>query len=222
MIDLTKPVSGRMFAKMVGVASDNAVRKAVERQSIIKGYDSSTKKFFPIIAAREWGKEILPEFLQASGTSIPENKTEAKPVKVPKPEKKKPDPTTADEFVDEMMHESLPAVSQEDIESFDDENPGTFGDHSPKTEAERRTAIYKAKMAELAYKEKKGDMIPRHKMRVLFEYGTQIRTSMLSIPDRVIDNILAAADDRQVAKNILIEEIYNTLNLLADPEKFEL
>lgn len=217
-MDLMKPVSGRQFAKMVGIKSDNAVRTAVDRQSIIKG-KTADGKFIPLIAAREWGKEILPEYLQAADIKPKAAKSSAVTA-AKKPPAKKTDPTNAAEFVKEMMDEPLPKVTQEEVDEFD-ESAEPFNDSSPKTEAERRTTIFKAKMAEIAYLEKKGDMIPRQKMRVLFDYGVQIRTAMMSIPDRVIDNILAA-DDRQLAKNILTEEIYKTLNALSDPEQFQL
>lgn len=212
-MDLSKPVSGRQFAKMVG-QSEGAVRKAVERHSILKGknYDG---KYIPEIASLEWGKPILEEFLNG-------------PVEIKKPEQKKTpakpklekhDPVTAEDFVQEIMNEPLPKVSKEEVESEPDEE---LSDSSPKHEAERKTAIYKAKMAELAYREKKGDMIPRSKIStILFGYGQEIRTSFEGLTNRVLDRILAT-ENRHEAKRILDEEIYNILNEVSEIPKREI
>lgn len=213
-MDLTKPVSLRQFAKMVGLSSDNSVRKAVERKSIDKGYNVTLKKIIPGIAAAEWGKEILPEFLDAASVA-------SKPA-APKPKIKttnKPDPVTAEDFVKEMMDEPVEEVSEEEIAAAD-EIPISGG--MTKVEAERKIAVAKARMAELAFKEKNGEMIPRSKLTVLFEYGSNIRSALEALSDRILDDVLAHADDRQAAKRILDEEIYKTLNDLADPTRLTL
>jgi len=223
-MDLNLPVSGRLFAKMVGVASDNAVRKAVERQSIIKGYDAKTKKFFPIIAAAEWGKEILPEYLQAK-------KPEAnKAVKSVATKKQQPDHVaeTADEVVAEIMAAPSAKLSKADRAAIDDEpepeddenDLGEEGDENEsrmsKVEAERRASVLKTKILRLAYMEKRGQMVPITKVnQVLFGYGTEIRNAVEGIPNRCIDKMLGAKN-RHDAMKIFQKEIYETLNLLAD------
>lgn len=210
MFDLKTPVSGRQFAKMVGRA-ESAVRKARDRQSIFEGV-TADGKFIPEVAAREWGVPILPEF---GGTEIviPVVKKTAKPAKV---KTDKPDPITADEFINEMMHEPVAKVSKKEIEEFDEDEEQEMSEGTTKVEAERCIAIYKAKMAELAYKEKKGAMINIDKLKVIYEYGTQLRSDIEGIPDRIIDEVLANAEDRKAAKRILTEEIYNTLNRLSE------
>ena len=89
-VDLLKPVSGRQFAKMVGVSSDNAVRKAVVRGSILRGYIKSEKMFIPKIAADEWGKDILPEYGGQKPRNVPrmENKPPTPKLKTEKNRKK--------------------------------------------------------------------------------------------------------------------------------------
>lgn len=236
-MDLSKPVSARLFAKMVGVGSDNAVRKAVARQSIIKGYDATTKKLIPEIAAREWGKEILPEFLAPA--TKPVSAVSSLPAK-----KVKPKPSTSKDISDsvldnaaavlkEAMAEKLPHVNIEDVGNVEDDEPEDdtlnegadreLGGKVAKTEAERVSAIFKAKILQLAYKEKRGQMVPIAKVNtVLFSYGQEIRTAVEGIPNRVIDKI-RATDTRHEALRILEEEVYNTLILLADIQdrKFE-
>lgn len=206
MFDLKTPVSGRQFAKMVGRA-ESAVRKARDRQSIIEGF-TADGKFIPEIAAREWGVEILSEF----GGSVSKTPTPIK-IKPSKPSKKeKPDPVTADEFINEMMHEPVAKVSQEEIDEFDEHFEIEVSEGTSKVEAERQIAIFKAKMARLAYEEKKGTMINIEKLKVIYEHGALLRSEIEGIPDRIIDEVLANAEDRKAAKRILVEEIYNTLN----------
>lgn len=209
-MDLTTPVSNRQFAKMVG-RPESSVRKAKERQSILEGV-TADGKLIPEIAAREWGVLILPEF---GGSEKPVVKKTVTPAKI-KIVKSKPAPITADDFVKEMLGEPVPKVSKEDVDDFDEDQEDEMSEGTTKVEAERRIAIFKAKMAELAYKEKKRTLISVDKLKIIQEYGAQIRTDIEGIPDRIIDEILANADDRKASKRILIEEIYNTLNRLSE------
>jgi hypothetical protein len=209
-MDLNEPVSGRQFAKMVGQA-ESAVRKAKNRGSILKGL-TADGKFIPLIASREWGKPILEVFLNDEEIVVVSKAEKRTPVI----KREKKEPTSAEDFVNEMMHESVPKVSKKEIQEFDEDQEGEMSEGTTKVEAERRIAIYKAKMAELAYKEKKKTLINIDKLKVIYEYGAQIRSDIEGIPDRIIDEILANAEDRKASKRILVEEIYNTLNRLSD------
>ena len=216
-MDLNTPVSGRQFAKMVGQA-ESAVRKAKNRGSIIKGI-TSDGKFIPSIASNEWGKEILPEFGGSVKKSVPVKKpTSVKLVpekKIPIPKKQKKDPETIEEFVAEIMHEKLPTAGADDL---DDETVSEeLDDKIQKPEAERITSVLKAKILQITYAEKKGQLVPIDKVNtVLFGYGQEIRNAFESVPDRIIDRILAVADKRHEARRILADEIQDTLELLAD------
>lgn len=217
-MDLNAPVSARQFAKMVGIASDNAVRKAVERGSILRGYNKETKKFIPAVAAAEWGKDILPEYLSAST-----------PAKRPGVHKAKPRPAaiTADQVVSEVLKEKLapqkktPFINPDDFgddldfeddEERDDDDPNWIS----KPEAERRTAIHKSEILQIALAEKRGQLIPKEKIStILFGYGQEIRVSFEGLTNRVLDRVLAA-ETRNEAKRILDEEIHATLTALAE------
>lgn len=216
-MDLKKPVSGRQFAKMVG-QSEGAVRKAVSRNSILKGV-TADGKYIPEIAAAEWGKKILPEFLkpQPAKTKAVKLAPQKKTPEIKIEKKLKPDDIIKgildEEYDDEFK---FPEIDDDEIED------GPLNENSSKAEAERKLAIYKAQIMELGYQEKKGEMIPKSKLKVLFEYGAQIRSSFESLPDKLLDEILANADDRQVAKRIFVEGIHETLTNLSDPEKLNL
>ena len=241
-MDLNIPVSGRQFAKMVGQA-ESAVRKAKTRGSIIKGI-TSDGKFIPSVAAKEWGKSILPEFGGSKKTVVvktielkparkpiekkiviepiiesisePTKETKQRYVKSPTLSKKeKKEPETIEEFVAEIMHEKLPSAKADDL---DDETVSADLDgYVDKPEAERITSVLKAKILQITYAEKKGELVPIDKVNsVLFGYGQEIRNAFESVPDRIIDKILAVADKRHEARRILADEIQDTLELLAD------
>lgn len=216
-MDLNLPVSGRQFAKLTG-QSEGAVRKAKNRGSIIAGL-TSDGKFIPAIASNEWGKEILPEFLGNVKKSVPKKLQLVKPVPAIKKQKKEPE--TIEEFVNEIMHEKLPDADADDL---DDETVSEeLDDRIQKPEAERVTAVLKAKILQITYKEKQGQLVPIDKVNtVLFGYGQEIRNAFESVPDRIIDKILAVADKRHEARRILADEIQDTLELLADINTREL
>lgn len=216
-IDLNTPVSNRLFAKMVG-AAESAVRKAVARKSIVAG-KTTDGKIIPAIASVEWGKAILPEYAGKTTQAKPAPIRAVRPPKE-KPKravKEKPLPVTADDWLHDDDGD-LPSVTAEEVAA----EPEEFNLNSSKIEADRRQAVYKAKMAELAYLERKGDMIPRSKLKVLFEYGANIRTSFEGLRQRLLDDILANAEDRQVAARLFDEEIHKTLTDLADPLRLNL
>jgi hypothetical protein len=207
-MDLKKPVSCRQFAKMVGQA-ESAVRKAVSRSSIIEG-KTADGKFIPEIAAREWGKDILPEYGGKAAPATPAKNEAAKPSR----RKNLPALTTAEEIVKAALNEPSPDASDYDFEDedLDEELDGKIG----KPEAERITAILKAEILQIALREKKGELVSAKKIGpILFAYGQEVRVALEGLSNRVIDKILAV-DSRHEAKRILDEEIYNTLNMLAD------
>jgi hypothetical protein len=208
-MNLKEPVSGRQFAKMVG-QSEGAVRKAVERQSILKG-KTADGKFIPEVASLEWGKPILEEFLKPKKTSPqPPIKKTVKP-SIPKFKK---EAETMEEIVDEIMHEKLPSANADDLD--DDTVSEDLDDKILKPEAERVTAVLKAKILQITYQEKKGQLVPIEKVNTVnFSYGQEIRNAIEGMPNRSLDKI-RAAKTRHEAKRIYELEIYNTLNLLAD------
>ena len=219
-MDLNLPVSGRELARLTG-QSEGAVRKAKNRGSILKGL-TTDGKFIPSIASNEWGKPILKEFLSESvEVKKPVVKKQASVKPIPVPKKPKKEAETIEEFVDEIMHEKLPSADADDL---DDETVSEeLDDKIQKPEAERVTAVLKAKILQITYKEKQGQLVPIDKVNsVLFGYGQEIRNAFESVPDRIIDRILAVAEKRHEARKILVDEIHDTLELLSDINSREL
>lgn len=183
-------LSIRQFAKLVGV-SDVAVGKAIKTGKIVKAIDWSNPKrpkIDPILAVKEWGRNADP----SSGRS--DKITDTMEV-IPKG--KKVSPTEKYEVVRET--EPHPAQGGRSI-----------------TEIKRQTAEVKLRLAAVELKQKQGQLVDKDLVyRSLFAAGQEMRTAMQSIPDRCIDNIMAA-QDRNEAHTILYNEITYALERLTE------
>lgn len=183
-------LSIRQFAKLVGV-SDVAVGKAIKTGKIVKAIDWSNPKrpkIDPILAVKEWGRNTDP----SSGRSDKINDT----MEVV-PKGKKVSPTEKYEVVRET--EPQPAHGGRSI-----------------TEIKRQTAEVKLRLAAVELKQKQGQLVDKDLVyRSLFAAGQEMRTAMQSIPDRCIDNIMAA-QDRNEAHTILYNEITYALERLSE------
>lgn len=73
--------------------------------------------------------------------------------------------------------------------------------------AKQAQAVFTAKLSELEYKKKAGQLVEKDKVyKTLFDFGKELRNELLSIPDRIIDDVLGA-DNRISAITILYDEI---------------
>jgi len=87
-----------------------------------------------------------------------------------------------------------------------------------RADAQRIESIFKAKLTELKYKREVGDLVERKKVYDgLYAAGQEIRDSMLSIPDRIIDEVLAAKN-RNEAHEVLRKAIHSELERLSNIE----
>jgi hypothetical protein len=83
-------------------------------------------------------------------------------------------------------------------------------------EAKQAKAVWDAKTAELNYRKAEGMLVEKDVVnKSLHEMGQEIRDAMLSIPDRVIDDILAAST-RADAHTLLHKAIHDELTRLTD------
>lgn len=88
--------------------------------------------------------------------------------------------------------------------------------------AKRVQALYKAKLSELEYKQKSGKLVDKQEVyKQLYGAGQELRQAFQTIPDRFIDDILAATN-RNEAHQILFNAIADVLEGLAEIEKREL
>lgn len=84
-------------------------------------------------------------------------------------------------------------------------------------EAVRVERVAKAKIAELELKEKEGSLVKKSIVYDrLFTFGQEIRNSLLAIPDRITDNIIAVAGNRTKTLNLIYDAIAAELEKLSD------
>ena len=116
-------------------------------------------------------------------------------------------------------------------DSFSEFDFNTFGNNNaPKNEINNESfsrindeiAFYKKQILKQQYEENEKILVKKTDIsKALYEMGVEIRTSILSIPEKTIDNILASVD-RTEAVNILKDELVKSLIGLATIHKREL
>lgn len=84
--------------------------------------------------------------------------------------------------------------------------------------AKKHDMVYRAKIRELEYKEKLGKLVDKDAVyRELFNAGKELRTALMAIPDRCIDDVLACMS-RNEAHSFLYKAISEALEMLSDIE----
>lgn len=80
-------------------------------------------------------------------------------------------------------------------------------------------AAIKLQMDSMELQKKKGQLVEKDKVnKELFEAGKEIRETLLTIPDRIVDDMLAA-DNRNEAHTLLYKEIEMSLEKLSRMEE---
>jgi hypothetical protein len=83
-------------------------------------------------------------------------------------------------------------------------------------EIKRQHEEVKLRMSALELKEKQGQLVDKQKVyKGLFAAGQEVRTALQAIPDRVIDDVLAA-QTRNEAHQLLFNAIADTLEMLSE------
>lgn len=84
-------------------------------------------------------------------------------------------------------------------------------------DAQLKEQIAKAKIRELELQEKEGSLIKRDAVyNELFAFGQNLRNSLLAIPDRIADIIIAESNDRTKVVNEMYDTISSELQKLSD------
>lgn len=82
--------------------------------------------------------------------------------------------------------------------------------------ARKARAVFEAKLKELEFKERQGAMIDKRRVyKALFEMGQEMRTAILAIPDRIVDEMMASST-RHEAHTILYKALQSELEKFAD------
>lgn len=117
-----------------------------------------------------------------------------------------------------LNHIESPESESDDVIDFSDGIP----DNTPKSEADRMIAVYKAKKARLEYLETEGNLIDKGVVYSrLYDFAGIVRDALMNVPDRIIDDVLAA-DGRNKAIIILGNEIAEALTSLSKTDEFEI
>jgi len=170
-------VSVRAYARMLGI-SDTAVLKAYKAGKIPEGIiypeGGGRPYVLPVKASKAWGKNLNPD----SGNNIHlieniENANKGNELNI----KPKAKPSTPQVPISEADLNTTPEAD-ETITSL--------------TEAKRVEAVYKAKLLRLEYLEKEKELISyRDVNKQLAEMGIKIREALESLPNKLVDNIIA-------------------------------
>lgn len=183
-------ISIRAFAKECGV-SDTTIHLAIAAGHIDKGVDwneDKTKKLgvFRDIALREWKSNHSGADRKTKSGTLNLN---AIPIKGSK---------------------AVASKTQQHIEPPED---------GPKTvstaEIKRSTAAVDYQLKKIELEKKKGALVEKNEVyKQLFNSGKAVREAIMIIPDRIIDNIMAAKN-RAEAHTILFKELESALEELS-------
>lgn len=98
------------------------------------------------------------------------------------------------------------------------ELPAQGGSDSSIASAKRAQAILKAKLLDLELREKQGQLVDKQQVyKQLFEMGQQIRSAILTVPDRIIDNLMAC-NSRNEGHTMLMAALIDELEKLSNLE----
>jgi hypothetical protein len=183
-------VSLREYARRKGV-SDTAVRKAIKSGKISKALKTNAKNGRPLVnpdvADSEWSANHNPahERVTRSGSSA---------------------------FKDHADTSNASA----DVASGSVLGNAGKGGEATFAAAKRAKAVYDAQLARLDYETRAGKLVPKADVyKALYSAGQELRTSLMAIPDRVVDEMLSAPS-RNDAHQMLVEAIASSLEALVD------
>lgn len=201
-------VSQREYARRLNI-SNEAVRKAVELGKITKGWDKKEKKIIVEKANEEWGNIHIK-------AQADEDQTQAEAIKrLQSYDGNKPAPAPS-------------LVKSKRPEDPDDTQGGAFAEleeyelavasRASFAEALRVEKVAKARSAIIDLRKQTGELVNKAEVyKQLFGYGQQIRTAILAVPDRCIDEILTAPN-RAESHQVLTKYLHEALQKLSDIE----
>lgn len=180
----------REYARRKG-CSDTAVRKAVAAGKIVKGIirkEGERPLINPEIADKEWSTNFDPNY----GGKARNPKLRAT-----------------------MLGEAEQSQPAEQEAQHHEPTTPPSGKRSL-AELKRDTADVKLRISALDLKQKMGTLVDKDKVyKSLFSAGQEVRASFQSIPDRVIDEVLASPT-RNEAHGILFNAIADALENLSE------
>lgn len=105
-------------------------------------------------------------------------------------------------------------------EKLQHQDVGTASSATTYSEARTREKIAKSNLATLEYQERKGILVNKKEVySQLYDYGIEIKTKLLAIPDRITDELISLADDRNAFYTLLSQTITHELEILSNIPK---
>lgn len=213
-------LSKSAYAREVGV-SEKAIRKAITEGKIKKGWDADKQKVIKHLADKEYGhlhdvakprpgisREKLAERLQSE--KVVKTRTK-KPLKS---ELGKPDVENfekSDKVAD--LRSVLGNLNTDDIAITSD---------LQYAESIRRKAIIELALEKKKLEELQGVLVRKDDVeKALFAVGSQLKNSLLAIPQRIIEDVLAAPT-RVESLNIMHEAMAECLEVYANLESLKI
>lgn len=87
-------------------------------------------------------------------------------------------------------------------------------------ESKRRDAFFKSELSRMEMEEKAGSLVSKSEVyRELFNFGAEVKSKIISIPDRFTDELISTANNRNLFYNLLKKMIQTELNLLSESGK---
>lgn len=187
-------ISVREYSRRRG-CSDTAVHKAMRSGKIVRGLRKNKKngrpEINPVIADVEWKNNRDPNYERTAQNGKP----------------------IFDDGSEAVIPEGAPSSREQEQNEKPPKGP-TASDNSLAS-AKRAQAVFKAKLSQIEYEEKLGKLVDKEKVyKSLYGVGQELRESILAIPDRHIDNILAC-HSRNEAHIMLYEALAEALEKLS-------
>lgn len=195
-------ISIRKYAILKGCTEGN-VRAAIRTGKIkegVKREDGKVKGIIIDVADQEWAENYNHDRIRNSSilSKLDLDSADVSVVVKSSKEIKNIDIQKKEEG-SELVHENIQLL--DDVTIF---------------EAKRKEAIYKAQLLELSVLERKKELISANKVyKALFDFTSHASSAILSIPDRIIDDLIASKS-RSDAYNLLSTALNDALKKLSN------
>jgi len=100
--------------------------------------------------------------------------------------------------------------SQQDWFPTDEDDVPLFAD------SKSRNEFYKSELLKLELEERKETLVQKDAVYLeLFEFGTEVKSSILAIPERITDQLISLSGDRNAFHTLLTDSLSQVLDLLS-------
>ncbi len=220
------------YAKYLGI-TDKAVRNAILSGKIKKGFDPVKEKIIKHIADKEYGH--LHAVVKAR-PGVNQDKLAVRITKVNESEKVNPNSDKSEHLALKNVSPKKRPSKSEFNSDDDDTEPEDLKEYSYEelmakikitpsmsySEAFKRTSILNLATAKMKAEELQGILVRKHDVEsTLYEFGTQLKKALMSMPLRISDELLNATDTIEII-NIMNKELTAILHDYANFDQVNL